>query len=272
MRPAVHPLLVAAHEAVHASSEQWNPKRHSLTRWEPPHLGGPQPVVSRRAQVEIVLWCAELAASRLAPAVRQPLLKLLAAVREPTFTERTESEKRAVIAALRALEPATAADTDPLRLAGLASVATRRLVTRAWRNAHRTTLEAVTLTTRILARASEPRAMPPEVFVDALDERLMRAEWVGFADRTQTARRLYGNAGSRLDTLLFRAGDDKGDGAVWVARLKSNGEGSTAGRSIAALVRNRGFQFAEGTPNDALAIVPDEYLEAAADAVLGGPR
>ncbi len=265
-RPAVHPLLAAAHLAIDPRTERWNPQAQSLTTWELPHLGGPQPLVPRRAQAELVLWCAETVAPLIALlSARTELIDLIGAARAPGFA--TDPARNEVVRRMRALEPRAQILTydDPLLIAGVAAAAASRIATHSWRNAQRTAIQAVVYTTRILLRARNQKqrgVMTPEAFIDALDAKLVRAEWAGLADRTLTSRRLHGEAGARLDSVLYRAGDEKGDGVVWVARLKAS-----AGTTIAALVRRRGFHYAEGTPSDALVIVPDEYMASATAAV-----
>jgi hypothetical protein len=259
-RPAVHPLLIAAHEAFRPGSAKSNRLYQSLTTWNLPHLGGPQPTVPRRVQAELVLWCAELMAPFMG-AQRERFVALLAEVRDPLRPDWQNS-----LAELRRFEDRAVPD-DPRTLAGLAAIAAKRIVTRSLRNAHRTAIEAVDRTVRVLRAAPEVGVMTAEAFIDALDDRLLRAEWSAFADRTQRMRELHAEAGARLDALLYRAGDDKGDGVVWVARVKS-----APAPSIAALVRHHGFQYAEGTPDAALAIVPDAYLASAAAAVLPSAR
>ncbi len=236
----------------------------SLTSWELPHLGGPQPIVPHRAQAEIVLWCAEIALPLVDAPTRVELTNLLAAVRAPGFA--TDPRRDEVIGALRRLEPnRQLLDYDPLLPAGLAAATARRIANRSWRNAQRGAIQAIGYTVHALARARNTKVeISPEAFIDALDDKLVRAEWAGLADRTLTSRRSHGDAGARLDAVLYRAGDEKGDGVVWVARLNAG-----AGKTIAALVRRRGFHYAEGTPSDALVIVPDEYMASATAAVFG---
>jgi len=265
LRVSYHPLLAAAHLAIDRRTYAWNPQGQSLLTSELPHLGGPQPTVPRSAQAEIVYWCAETVAPLVITKRREHLIDLLREVRAPSFASASDTMREEVLASLRVLDPTggyfMSEDHSPLRLAGLVAIAAAR-TTPKWRNAPRTALRAITWTARILTRMRDQGAMAPEAFPDALDDKLMRAEWMAFADRTMTSRRLYGNAGARLETLVYRGGDEKGDGVVWVASLES-----TAGPTWGVLVRRRGFHFAEGAPGEALAIVPDEYFESAGAAV-----
>jgi hypothetical protein len=103
------------------------------------------------------------------------------------------------------------------------------------------------------------KTFAPEEFLDELDDKLMRAELAA------CVRRRSADAATRLDALVYRGGDAKGDTVVWVARLAPRSPDTAWG----GLVRNSGFHWGEGTASDALAIVPDDHFERATAAVFG---
>ncbi len=264
LRSMVHPLLAAAHDIIDPHRAKWNPDAHSLITMEPPHLGGAQPVVPRRMQAELVFWCADTLAPLLPSAQRARLVTLLTEVRSEGFARAKADKQAEIVAALRSQDPSrgvvSSAEASPLRIAGfVADAASPRL---GGRNTPRSAWRAVAFTTQTLSRNRDKGVLAPEEFVDALDVKLLRAEWVAYADRTRTSRRSYDNAGARLEALVYRAADDTRENVVWVAKLKPGTEARSG--PWAVLVRRRGFHFAEGSPGDALAIVPDEYFESAA--------
>jgi hypothetical protein len=210
------------------------------------HMGGPQPMVPRSAQHEIVLWCAETALPYVRPSDRERLALVLRDVRA---SGGLDAQGR--IQLQRALDDvARVPEEDPLRFAGLVSAVLKREHISA-RNTVRTARAAVTRMVRLL----ELYHVSPLPFLHALDERLLRAELIG------CAKRYCRDIDERLERVVHRGGDGKGDPVVWIARLRPRP--GAPGPCWGALARRVGFHWSEGTRGDALAIVPDDHLEAA---------
>jgi len=236
-RPLIHPLLAAALEVL--------PKTYTLRT--PLHLGGPQPVVPRSAQSEIVLWCADTVLPYVSSTQRGRYGHLL--LEAQSADTLTLEARRALGRSLDELASVTA-QTSALRLAGLVSTIVQRDRLTP-RNAVRTARAAVARAVGVLQMFD----VAPDAFLEALDARLLRTELVTFA------KRRCRDINERLETIVHRAGDAKGDTVVWAFRLRPRAE--APGATWGALVRNVGFHWIEGTRADALAIIPDEHLEAA---------
>jgi len=220
---SVHPVFAAALSGLHE-----NFKWHELV-----HLGGPVPVVPRRAQAEIALWCAAQLAPLLEGERADPYRELLTVVRNDV-TQWTTQRVRVI---RNAFPPGDDAET----MAQIAAASAQHLRSDV-RNASRSARAAA----RLLARVVSGRrlALKPAAYLRSLDERLMRSELeAGVRKRTKEV--------PQIRRIVYR-----GDGVV-VAQLET---------AWGSLVRRHGFHWTAGDIDEVLAVVPDDHFEAAADA------
>lgn len=218
------------------------------------HLGGPAPILPRRSHVRIARWCAGLVApfvhSSMAPLVAHLLMRV-DSLQLGWSSERADSLARAIEAIevealnLRIPDEATEVALLSTQLAWRVSRSQLRHVMRATRRVTANTAKV------LVSRAPRESNLGME-FVAALDDQLLRAEldWA--------ARGRVPDLGDRLAAIRFRRADSSGTPCLWVVRLR-DGHG--------ALVRERGFHWAEGPVDVVLAIVPAKHREDAARAI-----
>ncbi|MGZ3455044.1 MAG: hypothetical protein ACXVEF_35905 [Polyangiales bacterium] len=233
----MHPLLSAAATAMHERFV-WR---------EVPHLGGPIPVVTRRAQAEVVAWCAEMIAPLIdaprLPHYREVLSRVERYRNEPT-QELLEHARAALHAIARPIP-----EEDPAIMARFALLAAQHIV-RDLRNASRVARIAVRRTVLFSVATPRPELPRPAAFLRALDDRLLRAELeAGIRRRVKEPPPIL--------RIIHRAADERGRPTVWLAEIEG-GWGS--------LVRRHGFHWTTGSLDEVVAVVPDEHFEAAANA------
>jgi hypothetical protein len=241
----VHPILAAALSAMHAS----------YVHKAPIHLGGPPPVVPRRGQAVLPLWCAEIVQPLVARARAGPYQQALGLARKVVETRSADA-----LASAREVRAALGRDpADPASMAGLA-VAGAAHVAGDLRNATRAARVAAQRMVHLLEGPRRPGLPSPREFLEALDERLLLLEVrAGVARRSRAAAERITAIVYRSSTTAGGAGAPPASTTVILVRL---------GDAWGTLVRRSGFHWAEGDRQHALALVPDEQFAAAVEAAV----